>query len=445
MDLIQYLSQTKKKESKKDRIQKQQRVSRQPRIQRQARIPRRARGYGQRHKIYREKKEKTESEIDKKILALLTAIVKQNKTDTDLSNPEALNPFVEKDRQKYSMTFEPKVKTLEERLAKVEKKSITMGETGIDPEKQAEEDMKKYQDEIDISIINNEFEDYKGKWNEVIDNQESLNQSLYDIGNQDLSEKLQEEFRLENIKLKDDILSLQSKLQEDLNETKDLNRYKQFIDLQKTVLSKSIDNFVSVDNRLAQELVKNKEKLGEEKEGFENLQEQTFNEKREIQKQNDLLNIELQTSQVKEQALMEELNSLTDQFTTLQEKVLKMETNPELATSPERVEVEPVPELPKPKPTAEELEARKQKKEDMRIGKEQREREEKRKKQRQKNNISQLKTMVDKSSVFSPSLKKIFVEEFGQEKLEQINSLSKRAPPKLRQIKQLLIERGVEF
>ena len=142
---------------------------------------------------------------------------------------------------------------------------------------------------------------------------------------------------------------------------------------------------------------------------------------------------------------MEELNSLTDQFATLQEKVFKMETNPELATSPERVEVEPLPELPKPKPTAEELEARKQKKEDMRIGKEQREKEEKRKELIKKNNISQLKTMVDKNSVFSPKLKKIFVEEFGEKELDKINLISKRAPPKLRMIKQLLIERGVEF
>jgi hypothetical protein len=435
MDLIQYLSQTKKKESKKKGKKK---------LDKRPKIPRRARGYGQRHSKYNSNTNFRDN-IDKQLLALLTTLTKQNQPKIDLSNPQALNPFIEKERQTYSMSFEPKVKTLEERLSKVEKKAITMGEIGIDPEKQAEEDMKKYQDEIDISIINNEFEDYKGKWNEVIDNQESLNQSLYDIGNQDLSEKLQEEFRLENIKLKDDILSLQSKLQEDLNETKDLNRYQKFIDLQKTVLSKSIDNFVSVDNRLAQELVKDKEKLGEEKEGFEKLQEQTFNEKREIQKQNDLLNIELQTSQVKEQALMEELNSLTDQFATLQEKVFKMETNPELATSPERVEVEPLPELPKPKPTAEELEARKQKKEDMRIGKEQREREEKRKEQIKKNNISQLKTMVDKNSVFSPKLKKIFVEEFGEKELDKINLISKRAPPKLRMIKQLLIERGVEF
>jgi hypothetical protein len=441
MDLIQYLTQTRKKETKKDR--KQQRVSRQPRIQRQARIPRRARGYGQRHKIYREKKEKTESEIDKKILALLTAIVKQNKTDTDLSNPEALNPFVERDRQKYSMTFEPKVKTLEERLAKVEKKSITMGETKIDPEKQE-------QKSIELATIHNEFVDYENKWNEVIDTQEKLNEEISTLTN--INENAQEEFRLKNVEIKENILSLQNQLQEELNEAKDLNDYKEFIDFQKKVLDKSINNFVSVDNRLAEELVKGKEKLtqeairlDEEQKGFEKLQEQTFNEKLEIKKQMELLNVDLEKSQVKVKSLTDELNSTTDKYTELQEKHLQLQTNP--STEPPRVEVESV-ELPKPKPTEEELQAKRQRKEDMRIGREKREREQKAKEIGDKRLTNELLEWLKTGKGYGSKTQDKIISLFGEEENKKLLALSgsRAFQSKKTKIKQLLQEkRGVEF
>ena len=52
-------------------------------------IPRRGRGFGQRHRAYREYKNSNKaSETDTKILALLTTLVKQNQPTIDLSKPE---------------------------------------------------------------------------------------------------------------------------------------------------------------------------------------------------------------------------------------------------------------------------------------------------------------------------------------------------------------------
>ena len=208
------------------------------------RIPRRARGFGQRHRVYRENKNKS-SEFDTKILALLTSLVKQNQPQ---QSAEALNSFIERDRQTYSMTFEPKVKSFEERLAKVETKAIDMGE---------EVESKSFLDKQNqLASINNKFVDYQEKWNELKENQESLNQMLSDINVGNVNENAQEEFRMDNVKVKEDILSLQYDLQENLNEASDLNDYKQFIDFQKQVLEPSINNYVAVDNRLTKELVK---------------------------------------------------------------------------------------------------------------------------------------------------------------------------------------------
>lgn len=444
MDLIEYLTQKSKLTSKKKSIKKKKK---------QDRIPRRARGFGQRHRVYRENKNKS-SEIDTKILALLTAIVKQNQPQ--IQPKEALNPFMEREKQTYSMTFEPKVKSLEERLAQVEQQQLTMGEpespktSFLDTGLQKAQNLIQQQEQkaIELATINNKFTDYQHKWNEVIAEQESLNQVLDDIPKGNMNENAQEDFRLENVKVKENILSLQNELQEELNEASDLNDYKQFIDFQKQVLGESINNFVSVDNRLAEELVKGKEKLteeairlDEEQRGFEKLQEQTFNEKKEIEKQNELLNLELVKSQEKENDLMDELNSITSQFTKLKEKVYQMETNPEKAKSPPRVEVEEI-ELPKPKPSEQELKKKAEEEEANRLAEEAVAAKEK----QDKRDTDELVKLVKNKKTFSPALKEAFERLFGKQELKKVIALGASSAPKLRAIKQLLeTKRGIEF
>ena len=438
MDLIQYLSQRKDKEGKLIGKKKGKKKK-----EKKERIPRRGRGFGQRHRAYRENKSKT-NDIDTKILALLTTLLKQNQPAVDLSKPQALNPFIEKERQTYSMNFEPKIKTLEERLSEVEQKQLTMGEQPLEQEEplkaltmgdvgsaplspsQSVKDVGSFiegvenifqdieQKQIELATISNKLADYETKWTNIVETQESLKQELDDIPVGNIRDVAQENFRLQNLEIKEDVFSLQNQLQDDLNQAVDLNDYKDFIDFQKKVLRDSVNNFVEVDNRLASELIQSKKKLGEEIEGFTQLQEETFQEKLEIKKANELLNVELEKSQQKENEMMDELNDLTSQYTKLKEKVYQMETNPELATSPPRVEVEEI-ELPKPKPTEEELKKQREEEEVLRIGRETLEKEKKQKEKDDIKNTKILTDMVKKNKYYSDTTIKAVKELFGEE------------------------------
>ena len=420
MDLIQYLSQGKDIKGKLIKRKGKKKLDK---------IPRRGRGFGQRHRAYREKKEK-DSSIDKQLLALLTTIVKQNQPKIDLSNPEALNPFIEKDRQTYSMKFDSNKKPDKEDLYTMDekkgiRKQITMGEG---------EDMVDRQ---------NKLADYETKWEELVETQESLKQQLDDIPDGNIRGEAQENFRLQNLEIKENVFSLQQELQEDLNQAENVKAYKDFVDFQKKFLENSVNNFVSVDNRLAQELKTEKTQLGEDTEGFKILQEQTFQEKEELIKGNKLLQIDLEKSQSKEMELKELLDKTTSDLTKQKEKVYQMETNP--AKSPPRVEVEEV-ELPKPKPTEEELKAKKEKKEALRIGREQIQRK---KEQEEKRNViltQELAEWSKGSSSYSKTIKKKVIELFGSEVNEKIKALGGSLEPKQKKLKQLLQEkRGVEF
>ncbi len=460
MDLIQYLSQRKEKKgkltSKKTKGVGKKKLDR---------IPRRGRGFGQRHRAYREYKNSNKaSETDTKILALLTTLVKQNQPTIDLSKPETLNPFIEREKQTYSMKFEPKIKTLEERLGQVEQKQLTMGEQTQPEETQAltmgdEGDISSFiqdvessfedkeQKAIELATISSKLADYETKWTDIVETQEELKQEIDDIPVGDMRDVAQENFRLQNLEVKENVFSLQQELQEELNQARDLNDYREFIDFQKKVLGVSVNNFVEVDNRLAGELIKGKKKLGEEAEGFKQFQELTFNEKLEIQKANDLLKLDLEKSQQKETELMEGLNDITSQFTKLQQKVYEMETNPEKAKSPPRVEVEEM-ELPKPKPTEEELQKQKEKKEALRIGREQMKKQKEREELVKANLTKQLTDWVKSTSSYGKTTQKKIIDLFGEEQNKKLISLGGKDAYSLKKqaIKQLLQEkRGVEF
>ena len=456
MDLIQYLSQRKDKKgkltSKKTKGVGKKKLDR---------IPRRGRGFGQRHRAYREYKNSNKaSETDTKILALLTTLVKQNQPTIDLSKPETLNPFIEREKQTYSMKFEPKIKTLEERLEQVEQKQLPMGEQTQPEETQAitmgdEGDISSFiqgvessfedkeQKAIELATITNKLADYETKWTDIVEIQEELKQEIDDIPVGDMRDLAQENFRLQNLEVKENVFSLQQELQEELNQAIDLNDYREFIDFQKKVLGVSVNNFVEVDNRLAGELIQGKRKLREEVEGFTQLQEETFKEKELLQEGYDLLNIELVKSQSTEKGLMEELDSITKEMFRIKKELDEKERNP--AKSPPRVDVEEI-ELPKPKPTEEELQAKKEKKEALRIGRVELERQ---KKQEEAKNVRLTQQLVEWSKTSKSYAGKIqdkVIDLFGSEENEKIKALGGSLAPKQKRIKQLLKEkRGIEF
>jgi len=231
MDLIEYLTSYKKgKQIRKKKIRK-------------GRIPRRARGFGQRGSKYNSSKnQNVRDNIDKQLLALLTILTKQNQSKIDLSNPEALNPFVERDRQLYSMSGNKVQKSIE--LPKEESSKIkeTKG------------------------LIFNVSQDLDMRVNEVLEDQQELLSELKGVNI--ISPELAREVRNKNLQLKEQVLSETVRLQELLNEAEDLNDYRDIIQKQNKMIDNTTKAFVEIDNELSERQVKETEQLQFASENF---------------------------------------------------------------------------------------------------------------------------------------------------------------------------------
>ena len=304
VNLITYLEQVVKNKSKI--VKKPTRKKKLPRV------PRRGLGFGMRHRNYREYKNNKKQDTDTKLIELLTALFK-NIIPQNIKQDTSLNPFIEKEKQTYNMVFEPRFKSIEDKLLSIENKKPT-------------ENIKAIKS-ANIVEINNKLADYETKWTDLIENQESLVQEINDIELGSMDEHIQERFRQENLDNKSDILSLQRELQEDINNAEDLNDYKSFIDFQNNVLNNSVDNFVLIDNRLGQE-------LKEAKIGFEELQEMTEKEKQKLQ-------IELENNENKVLELTNDLNKVETDNKKLKDKLQQYEIT---KLEPPRLQIQKVDE-----------------------------------------------------------------------------------------------------
>ena len=212
------------------------------------RIPRRARGYGQRgSKYYNSKNKSDRDDIDKQLLALLTTLTKQNQPKIDLSKPEALNPFVERDRQIYSMKFDKKedLFTMDEK--KGVRKAITLPEEN--PAKIRETQ----------NLIFNISQDLDSRVQEVLEEQQEILTELQQTtiitpsGAKDVRDK--------NLRLKEQVLSETTRLQEMLNDAEDLNDYRELIKKQNKMIDDTTRGFAEIDNNLSLRQVEETEKL----------------------------------------------------------------------------------------------------------------------------------------------------------------------------------------
>ena len=346
VDLITYLQQAVKNKSKKTEkpTKKKKKLPR---------VARRGLGFGMRHRNYKNYKDNKKDDTDSKLITLLTALFKSINPQNTLQQDKALNPFIEKEKQTYSMTFEPKVKTLEDRLNQVEQKQLTMGEENIKTKNllaiesnKTIESNKAIDDKLeqleqkqikkpDIELIerkkkdiNNKLADYETKWIDILENQESLLQEMNDIDVGDMNSHIQDRFREENQENKQDLLGLQIELQTELNEKDvDLNDYKPIIDFQNKVLTDGVDNLVLVDNRISQE-------LKESKMGFEELQQITEDERMKLQ-------VKLEKSEEKLEELTEDLNDVSNAYKKTKDKLQEYELS---NIQPPRLEIKGVDE-----------------------------------------------------------------------------------------------------
>lgn len=306
VDLITYLQQAIKDKSKlvKKPIKKQKKSPR---------VARRGLGFGMRHRNYKNYKDNKKENINSQLITLLTGIFK-NMNPKNSFEDRSLNPFLEKEKQNYSMTFEPRVKNIEEKLLSIESKNESKDEN-------IQKNMKAIKN-VNMTEINNKLADYEIKWTDLIENQDSLIQEINDIEVGNMGSHIQDRFRNENLDNKSEILSLQRELQEDINNAEDLNDYKSFIDFQNTVLNNSVDNFVEVDNRISQE-------LKDSKIGFEELQKITESEKIKLK-------VDLENNQEKVLQLSSDLNDVSSAYKKTRDKLQEYEiSNP----TPPRLEV----------------------------------------------------------------------------------------------------------
>jgi len=288
-------------------------------------IPRRARGYGQRGSKYNSSKSQNNRDsIDNQLILLLTALTKQNQTKLDLSNPKALNPFIERDRQEYSMSNNRVQKAIDlpdDSISRVPSSPTKIKETK--------------------ALIYNVSQDLDMRVNEVMDTQQKLLTELNNVGNA-LTPELAREFRNENLKLKEQVLSETVRLQELINDAEDLNDYREIIQKQNKMIDDTTKGFVEIDNSLSERQVEETEKLerntniignqlvniveqvGGRREELEGLEEQLsmrtdeveFYEEQlqEKEKEVSILKLTLERNELREQKLKQDLTAMENRI-----------------------------------------------------------------------------------------------------------------------------------
>mgnify|MGYP003658356161 CR=1 FL=1 len=284
MDLIEYLSGFKKGKKLRKKISRGRN-----------KIPRRGRGFGQRSSKYNSSANQSfRDNMDKQLLALLTTLTKQNQTTIDLSNPKALNPFIEKDKQTYSMKFDSNKNDL---YTMDEKQGIRKA---IDLPKTNPVKIKETK-----NLIFNVSQDIDSRVEEVLEDQKELLTKLETITV--MSPKVAEEFRDQNIKLKEQVLSETVRIQGMLNDAEDLNDYRGIIVKQNDMIDKTIRGFANIDNDLSKRQVGEQEELqkaqvvmGRE---LGNLIEKVGGRQEEIEG----LKLTLERNELREQVLKQEL------------------------------------------------------------------------------------------------------------------------------------------
>ena len=318
MDLIDYLnSYTKGKKKTRKKGKKQDFI--------RNRITRRARGYGQRAgKYYNAKNSNNRDDMDKQLLALLTTLTKQNQTTVDLSNPNALNPFIEKDRQTYSMKFDSNKKTdKEDQFTMDEKKGVRKAIT------LPEQNPVKIRETQ--NLIFNVSQDLDSRVEEVLTEQKELANELEGISV--LSPEAAKHFRNKNLQLKEQVLSETTRLQEMLNDAEDLNDYRDLIKKQNKMIQDTTEGFAIVDNNLSLRQVEETEKLDQSKKAlvssFESLVEKIGGRQEDLDMKEDEAEFfsslyETATEEVENLKLTLERNELREQV--LKQELTEMES-----------------------------------------------------------------------------------------------------------------------
>ena len=279
MELEQYLT---------SRIKNKKSIKKLPKSKSFRQIARRGRGFGRARNVRHKDYKNTKDEINMKILLLL---------DKMLGKDEKVDEVMKENEEEI-------------------KKPLLMlkdGKLQEDPDRQSPQINIIENEQLKIEI-GNHLRDYKTKWEHILDQQNDLIEGLGDVSEGRMGEETLLHFQQGNQRVKDEIIGLQFDLQTEMNNSKDLKLYKEFITFQQEVFTKAIPKFVEVDNRLASEnkinikevqeydidLQQREDELEQQKEGLGTLQEaQLKDEKNLLKAQRLRKNLKLERQKTK--------------------------------------------------------------------------------------------------------------------------------------------------
>ena len=289
MDLIDYLQSYTKDSKGKPIMRKRRRTKRKPGR------PRRARGYGQRSSKYDSSNNSTfNSNMEKLLTTILAAVTKP--TTPSVESLTQGKEFIERDRQVYSQVGTGQKEFFGSIKKPVSQKFTQV--TGFDIDRIEQQKALLYNTETDFDM---RVENILEKQKELINHLGSVKVMYPEEATR---------VRKENLKLKEEILGQNLKIQELLNDAEDLNDFKSLVDKQNKMIEQTTNNFATIDNDLSRRQQEEIEKLkqatnvmGRE---FGRLVEEVGGRQEEL----ETLKLELES----EQALTGELGELTGEL-----------------------------------------------------------------------------------------------------------------------------------
>ena len=242
MDLIDYLQSYTKDSKGKPIMRKRRRTKGKPGR------PRRARGYGQRSSKYNSSNNSTfNNNIEKLLTTILATVTKPNTPSVEsLTQGKEFIPR-ERERQLYSQVGTGQKEFFGSIKKPVSQKFTQV--TGFDIDRIEQQKALLYNTETDFDM----------RVENILEKQKELINHLGSIENINPEEATR--IRKENLKLKEEILGQNLKIQELLNDAEDLNDFKSLVDKQNKMIEQTTNNFATIDNDLSRRQQEEIEKL----------------------------------------------------------------------------------------------------------------------------------------------------------------------------------------
>ena len=274
--------------------------------------PRRARGYGQRSSKYNSSNNSTfNSNMEKLLTTILAAVTKP--TTPSVESLTQGKEFIERDRQVYSQVGTGQKEFFGSMKKPVSQKFTQV--TGFDIDRIEQQKALLYNTETDFDM---RVENILEKQKELINHLGSIKVMSPDEATR---------VRKENLKLKEEILGQNLKIQELLNDAEDLNDFKSLVDKQNKMIEQTTNNFATIDNDLSRRQQEEIEKLKQATNVMGREFERLVGEVGGRQEELETLQLELESEQALTGELAGKLKTFVDISDKQQEKIKSLQVD----------------------------------------------------------------------------------------------------------------------